>query len=74
MSQIHIARVSLVLQLTVPTAVYAQHLAAFRDDPNLIGYFMRNEPKWAFGGRNIASEMLEANPGTETRKALQLLL
>ena len=49
---------------------YAQHLAAFRDDPNLIGYFMRNEPKWAFGGRNIASEMLEANPGTETRKAL----
>jgi hypothetical protein len=49
---------------------WAQHLAAFRDDPNLIGYFMRNEPKWAFGGRNIASEMLEANPGTETRKAL----
>ena len=49
---------------------YAQHLAAFRDDPNLIGYFMRNEPKWAFEARNIASEMLEANPGTQTRKAL----
>ena len=49
---------------------YAQHLAAFRDDPNLIGYFMRNEPKWAFEARNVAAEMLEANPGTETRKAL----
>jgi hypothetical protein len=49
---------------------WAQHLAAFRDDPSLIGYFMRNEPKWAFGGRNIAAEMLEANPGTETRRAL----
>ena len=49
---------------------YAQHLIAYRDDPNLIGYFMRNEPKWAFEARNLAAEMLEANPGTETRKAL----
>ena len=49
---------------------YAQHLAAFRDDPNLIGYFMGNEPRWAFGNHNLASEMLEAHPGTETRKAL----
>jgi hypothetical protein len=49
---------------------YAQHLVAFKDDRNLIGYFMRNEPKWAFGANNIAAEMLEAHPGTETRKAL----
>jgi hypothetical protein len=49
---------------------YAVHLTAFRDDPNLIGYFMGNEPTWAFGAHNLASEMLEAHPGTETRKAL----
>jgi hypothetical protein len=49
---------------------YAQHLAAFRDDPNLIGYFMRNEPLWAFGPNNLAAEMLEASPGTATRREL----
>ena len=49
---------------------YAAHLAAFRDDPNLIGYFMQNEPEWAFGADNLASEMLEANPGTDSRRAL----
>jgi hypothetical protein len=49
---------------------YAQHLVAFRDDKNLIGYFMRNEPRWAFGAHNIAAEMLEAHPGTDTRRAL----
>jgi hypothetical protein len=49
---------------------WAQHLVAFRDDPNLIGYFMSHEPRWADRDHNLASEMLEANPGTETRKAL----
>lgn len=34
MAQIHIARVTLVLQLTVPAAVYAQHLAA---SPEVVG-------------------------------------
>jgi hypothetical protein len=49
---------------------WAQHLVSFRDEPNLLGYFMCNQPKWAFGARNIAAEMLETNPGTETRRAL----
>ena len=49
---------------------WAQSLAPFRDDPNLVGYFMRNEPNWAFGANDVASEMLEANPGTATRRAL----
>jgi hypothetical protein len=49
---------------------WAQSLAPFRDDPNLVGYFMRNEPSWAFGANDVASEMLEANPGTATRRAL----
>jgi hypothetical protein len=49
---------------------YAQHLAASRDDRSLIGYFMRNEPLWAFGPNNLAAEMLEASPRTATRKEL----
>jgi hypothetical protein len=49
---------------------YAQHLVGLRDDRELIGYFMQNEPRWALGANNLASEMLEANPGTETRRAL----
>lgn len=41
---------------------YAEGMIPWRDDPNLIGYFMRNEPNWAFVyDLNIAEEML-ANP------------
>lgn len=49
---------------------YAKGLEGYKDDPWLIGYFMRNEPEWGFGYFNLASEMLEANPGTATRKVL----
>jgi hypothetical protein len=49
---------------------WAQHLAAFREDAHLVGYFMRNEPLWAFGANNLAAEMLEASPGTATRREL----
>ena len=42
--------------------VYAQGLKDWRDDRNMIGYFMRNEPNWAFVyDLNLAEEML-ANP------------
>ncbi len=42
---------------------FAQQLSFYRDDPCLIGYFMRNEPTWAFvEGVCIAEELL-ANPG-----------
>ena len=41
---------------------FAGQLAGKRDDPYLIGYFMRNEPTWAFvEGICIAEELL-ANP------------
>ena len=42
--------------------VYAQALLSFRDDPNLIGYFMRNEPEWAFVYDLRLAEELLANP------------
>ena len=49
---------------------WAQALVPVRDDPYLIGYFMANEPQWGFGRFNLAAEMLEANPGTHSRRAL----
>lgn len=39
--------------------LYADGLKQYKDDPYLIGYFMRNEPEWAFVyDLNIAEEML----------------
>ena len=32
-------------------------LCEYRNDPYLIGYFLRNEPQWAFGDHDIAFEM-----------------
>lgn len=47
---------------------YSRGLEQFRDDTNMIGYFMRNEPEWAFVyDLNIAEEML-ANPAKSTSK------
>lgn len=51
-------------------ADWSRWLEPFRGDPNLIGYFITNEPDWAFGQHNLASEMLESDPGTHTRRAL----
>jgi hypothetical protein len=51
-------------------AVCAQTLEPTRDDERLLGYFMMNEPKWAFGDFNLAALMLEHEPGTHTRRAL----
>lgn len=36
---------------------FAQQLLPFKDDPFLIGYFLSNEPHWAFGEHYIAFEM-----------------
>jgi hypothetical protein len=39
--------------------LYAEGLKQYKDDPFLIGYFMRNEPEWAFVYElNIAEEMI----------------
>jgi hypothetical protein len=47
---------------------YAKALEQFAEDPYLIGYFMRNEPAWAFVYElNIAEEML-ANPSSTASK------
>jgi len=47
---------------------YAKGLEQFKDDVYMIGYFMRNEPAWAFVYElNIAEEML-ANPSLTVSK------
>ena len=47
---------------------YARGLRSRRDDPLMVGYFMRNEPAWAFVyGLNMAEETL-ANPADSYAK------
>ncbi|MBO4299317.1 MAG: beta-galactosidase [Clostridia bacterium] len=49
----------------------AQALASRRDDPWMIGYFLRNEPQWAFvNGLIIAEEVLRNPRDTACRRAL----
>lgn len=42
-------------------AVFAEQLKALKDDRRLIGYFMRNEPHWAFvDGLNLTEQLLRS--------------
>ena len=50
--------------------VFAQQLEPVKDDPYLIGYFLANEPSWAFGGNNIAFEMFATNATSYTKKEI----
>ena len=50
--------------------LYARQLDSLKDDPCLIGYFLNNEPHWAFGNFNLAYEMLAVAETSETKKAL----
>ncbi len=46
----------------------AKWLEPFKEDPYMIGYFMRNEPDWAFGEYNIAEIMLEKEESFATKE------
>lgn len=48
---------------------FAQQLDSFKDDPFLIGYFLRNEPNWAFGAHDLAFEMFGTPESSESKKA-----
>jgi hypothetical protein len=47
---------------------FAGQMDSLKNDPFLIGYFLDNEPLWAFGSNNVASEMLAARQPSETKK------
>jgi hypothetical protein len=49
---------------------FAGQLAAVKNDPLLIGYFLSNEPHWAFGNHNLAFEMLGTAEPSFTKKEL----
>ncbi len=46
---------------------FAKQLADYKDDPYLVGYFLRNEPHWAFGYHNLAYEMFGTSRKSVTK-------
>ena len=46
---------------------FARQLNDYKDDPYLIGYFLRNEPQWAFGYHNLAYEMFATDQPSSTK-------
>jgi hypothetical protein len=52
----------------------AQQLVETRDDPALIGYFLMNEPTWAFAQETPAVGMLYATNSCHSREALATFL
>jgi hypothetical protein len=48
---------------------FASQLEAYKDDPFLIGYFLRNEPTWAFGDNIIAFEMFGTDQASASKEA-----
>lgn len=47
---------------------FAAQLEPFKDDPYLVGYFLRNEPQWAFGYHNLAYEMFATDQASVTKQ------
>lgn len=46
---------------------FAEQLGYYKDDPYMVGYFLRNEPNWAFGYHNLAYEMFGTNQQAQTK-------
>jgi hypothetical protein len=49
---------------------YARQLEIRKNDSLMVGYFLGNEPHWAFGEFNLARELLYKNEQSFTRKEL----
>lgn len=46
---------------------FAKQLTDYKDDSYMIGYFLRNEPQWAFGYHNLAYEMFATDQQSRTK-------
>lgn len=46
---------------------FAEQLGDYKDDPYMVGYFLRNEPQWAFGYHNLGYEMFGTNQQSGTK-------
>lgn len=53
---------------------FALQLDPFKTNPLLIGYFLDNEPEWAFGDFNLAGEILSAAKPSDTKTRLLELI
>ncbi|MDL2208300.1 hypothetical protein LJB97_01620 [Parabacteroides sp. OttesenSCG-928-O15] len=49
------------------SVTFAEQLNSYKDDPFMVGYFLRNEPQWAFGYHNLAYEMFGTNQPSKTK-------
>lgn len=49
---------------------FATQLEAYKKDPYLIGYFLSNEPHWAFGDNNLALEMFATDTPSVTKDTM----
>lgn len=49
---------------------FARQLEPVKNDRYLIGYFLSNEPHWAFGDNNLAFEMFATNTSSATRNKM----
>jgi len=47
---------------------FASQLKDYKDDPYMVGYFLRNEPQWAFGYHNLAYEMFATDMASATKE------
>jgi len=52
--------------------VFANQLTAFADDPYLIGYFLCNEPQWAFVQKLLIAEKVLENPADTACKQMMI--
>ncbi len=46
---------------------FASQLEAYENDSYMVGYFLRNEPQWAFGYHNLAYEMFATDQQSITK-------
>jgi len=49
-------------------SMFATQLETHKNDSLLIGYFLQNEPQWAFGANNLAMELLNTKNQLQTKK------
>ena len=54
-------------QYQLKATSFAQQLEQVKEDPYMIGYFLNNEPQWAFGEYNLAFEMFSTTQSSETK-------
>ncbi len=54
-------------EYTNNATAFAKQLIPLSNDPYMVGYFLRNEPEWAFGYHNLAYEMFATLQASATK-------